>query len=341
MTQQEIKGSEGAFPAALGRIYGSPDAGALALHLGDTYGVRVDELTQMDRNVFRVDRHDGSRWVARVFPKQRHVERASGDADILRFLEDERFPAERCADSEPVSIFGDQAVLVTEFVDGEAATADTRTAQILGGLLGQLQTLPAKSGAVSRAAGALHHWSVTEGAPRADLAAAAAWLADVGERELVPVTGRGIYESLREEIDTADDCSDLPESLLHPDFMPKNVIVSSHSELVLIDWTGSGRGPRVTSLAVLLFSVGLGNQGINEKAVEAAVAGYRKHLTVEPDELARLGAAISIRLLVFAAFQYCLAITTGVSPSGAEGWWHDKELIEGLAATARRAFARD
>ena len=335
------KQSEGAFTAALGRIYGSPDAEALALHLGETYGVRVDPLTQMDRNVFRVDRHDGSRWVARVFPKQRHVQRTIGDADVLRFLEDERFPAERCADSEPVSTFGDQSVLVTEFVDGKAATSNTRTAQALGGLLGQLQTLPAKSGAVSRAAGALHHWSVTDGAPRADLAAAAAWLVDVDERELVPVTARGVYESLREEIDTADDCSDLPGSLLHPDFMPKNAIVSPRGELVMIDWTGSGKGPRVTSLSVLLFAVGLGNQGVNETAVEAAVAGYRTQLTLEADELARLGAAMQIRALVFATFQYCLAVTSGASPSGTEWWWLDKELIEGVAATARRAFARD
>jgi len=38
-------------------------------HLIDRYKIRVDGLTGLDQDVFRVSRPDGPDWVARVFPR--------------------------------------------------------------------------------------------------------------------------------------------------------------------------------------------------------------------------------------------------------------------------------
>jgi hypothetical protein len=86
-------------------------------HLEDRYGIEVNAVTPLDRGVFRVDRRDGSRWVARVFPDERPLAGVQGDAAILQALERAGFPSERCADPEPVSEFLGQGVLVTGFLE--------------------------------------------------------------------------------------------------------------------------------------------------------------------------------------------------------------------------------
>ncbi len=77
-------------------------ADALANHLERVYGVPIDATRRLDLDVFRVDRKDGSSWVARVFPASRPPEGAEEDAAILQALEERGFPAERCADPDVV-----------------------------------------------------------------------------------------------------------------------------------------------------------------------------------------------------------------------------------------------
>ena len=89
----------------------------LAAHLEGTYGVGLSGICALDSGVFRVDRRDGPSWVARVFPAGRALEGVEGDAAILRALERAGFPAERCAHPNPTSIFEEQGVLVSEFIE--------------------------------------------------------------------------------------------------------------------------------------------------------------------------------------------------------------------------------
>jgi len=49
------------------------------------------------------------------------------------------------------------------------------------------------------------------------------------------------------ELATLDDCRDLPQALIHPDFVLANVIASPDRGMVLVDWAGVGRGPRLGS----------------------------------------------------------------------------------------------
>ena len=314
------------------------DARRLQAYLGQRYGVRVVDLTRLDRGVFRADLADGRRWIVRVFAASRPVEQVEGDAAILRFLADHNFPAERCADERPVAVAGTWTILVTEYIEGAVAGErglTARTAHALGDLLGRLVALPAEDGPAARAAGALHHYVPQGGGPRDELMAASSWLAAVEDR--TPNELRGQYEALRERLTAAEDCHDLPTALIHPDPVPKNVLVTARNELVFIDWTGAGRGPRVASLAVLVYATALRRGGWSPSHVDAVAAGYSAHVRLEAAELDRLGAVMRLRPLVFACWRYHHALLAGRAPGGDEWWWPDDALTDAVTARARDA----
>lgn len=312
------------------------DGTRLRDHLATAYGIEVTGLAALDSGVFRVDRAGGPAWVARVFAADRPAARAEGDAAVLGFLEEAGFPAERCAHPSPVTALDGRAVLVTTFVTGSTARSDDATRRALGDLLGRLHALPVPStGPVARQAGSLHHHPGHEGGPDEDLASAAEYLASVDAR--VPAGGRAAFEALRDQVAAADPCTDLPAAVIHPDPVVANVIATPAGP-TLVDWTGAGRGPRVASLVVLLQSVAVGPAGLDPGAVDPVVGAYRGHVAPEPDELARLGAALRLRGLWLACWMYALAVSSGRVPTGHEWWWPDGEGAEAVADQARAAF---
>jgi hypothetical protein len=66
----------------------------LRAHVEERNGVRVASLHRLDRGVFSCDVQDGQRWIVRGFAAERSLEQVKGDADILRHLETQGFPAE-------------------------------------------------------------------------------------------------------------------------------------------------------------------------------------------------------------------------------------------------------
>ena len=258
----------------------------------------------MDLGVYRVDRADGPAWVARVFPAERAESAAAGDAEILRFLEQHDFASERVAAPEPISVMLGQPVLVTEYVppvprhERAATIREHGGLRRLGEMLGQLHALPASGGALARPGGAWHH--LTDGLPRDEIAAAQALLADCQDR--VTLADREHYETLRRELADADGGAGLPQALIHPDFVLANVIASAERGPVLVDWTGAGQGPRAWSLAFLLLAEG----ARNPPRADLVVAGYRRHLSLEPEERRRLPAMMPVRPAVLAAWSFCL-----------------------------------
>jgi hypothetical protein len=89
----------------------------LQSHLESAHAIGVTAVMRLDAGVFLVRRSDGPDWVARRFPAVRSLEAARGDADVLRFLAAQEFPAERLAVPEPLSALDGQGVLVTEDVE--------------------------------------------------------------------------------------------------------------------------------------------------------------------------------------------------------------------------------
>ena len=296
------------------------------VHLQERYGIEVVAVDELDLGVFRVDRPDGRSWVARVFPAARELADVEAQAELLRALEDSGYPAERCANQEPVSAWDGQTVLVTEFVPAAAPLRLGRMAAMLGGMLGALHT---RAGTRVRAGGAWHHLSFT-GGPREEIAAAAELLDDVAGD--VPVRQLATFDRLREAVERTDDCSDLPHAFVHPDFAHPNAIPTPDERLVIVDWTGAGRGPRLWSLGFLLWAVGR-HPGL----LELAAARYRKRISLEPEELARLEGAIAGRPLMLDCWSFChgrLSLTQTVERMDGSG-----QLARTIADQARRALA--
>jgi hypothetical protein len=75
----------------------------VSAHLKRTYGGKVSAAAALDANVYGIDWADGRRWIARRALPARAIAATQGDAEILRFLEVEGFPAERCVQLEAVS----------------------------------------------------------------------------------------------------------------------------------------------------------------------------------------------------------------------------------------------
>jgi aminoglycoside phosphotransferase (APT) family kinase protein len=304
-----------------------PRVDGLGTYLEDRYGVEVAEVVPLDLGVFRVDRRDGSRWVARVFAAGRPLVGVEEDAAILRGLERAGFPAERCAHPEPVSEFLGQGVLVTGFLEDHGPLRPGRPAALLGYLLGRLHRNPA---AGLPPGGGWHHLSFA-GGPREEIAAAGELLDDhlpqVGVREL------SLFDRLRDEVEQTDDCHDLPHAFVHPDFVPANAISTAEEKLAIVDWTGAGRGPRLWSLGFLLWAAG----ARNIKLVDLVVSRYRRSIELEPAELDRLDGAIRGRPVMLEAWSVCAGrreLADAVERVDRAG-----ELAREIAAAARRAFA--
>jgi Ser/Thr protein kinase RdoA (MazF antagonist) len=309
----------------------------LPAHLEATYGVQVSGLSELDRGVFRVDRGDGPSWVARLFPAARPVERVCEDGAILAALEELELPAERCAANQPVSVLEGQGLLVTEHVpsvprgERRAAIIQAGGLRAVGDLLGRLSSLAHARAPFARAGGSWHH--LADGPPAAEIEAAAAMLGDVGR--LVPAGQRALYDELFEELRTVDGGDGLPESFIHADLVLANIIASQEGGLVVVDWAGAGQGPRVWALAFLLWSVGFGG---DPRRVQRVVAGYRRHVRLEADELSRLGEIIRARPVIFDAWMFCLGRKT--LEDAVRDARESRQRSREIADWARVAFAR-
>jgi Ser/Thr protein kinase RdoA (MazF antagonist) len=186
-------------------------------------------------------------------------------------------------------------VLVTELVDGDRAAGRGRTFGVLGALLGALHARTVEARTPMRRGGAWHHIA-PEGGPREEVEAVVALLDALRGR--VTSGEAGQLGALREAVRAIDDCEDLPAALLHPDFVPANAISRADGGLVMVDWTGTGRGPRLWSLGFLLWAAGARDL----RLVDAVVTQYRRRVRPEPGELARLASAIGARPLIFACW---------------------------------------
>jgi Ser/Thr protein kinase RdoA (MazF antagonist) len=298
-------------------------------HLEAQYSIGVNEVSRLDAGVFRVGLVGQPAWVARVFGPGRTLADAEGDARILRRLEQAGFPAERCAGAEPVSEFGGRAVLVTEYVSGQPAPGNGRTYAILGALLGRLHARP---GTGARPGGAWHHL-VPRGGPTEEVAAAVALLDSASGR--VPAGQSVALDTLREQVWDTDTCDDLPQAFVHPDFVPPNAITTDDGRTVIVDWAGSGRGPRLWSLGFLLWAAGARQLGL----VDAVVSRYRRHTQLEPGELDRLAGAIRARPLMIDAWSVGHGRKQPAEAAAALG--SRDRLSEVIAARAWAAFSQE
>jgi len=323
------------------RMHHEPVPEQLFAHLRDRYGIDPVAATKLSVHktyVFRIDRNDGSPWVARAFPPARPRAGVEGDAAILRFLERQDYPAERLPVDDAVSDFDGSAVLVTRFVDGVQLPDGAAKFTMMGELLGRLHALPYDDSA-GRPGGASGEDPSREGTPRQDLLAALSFLDAVDTR--VPAAERDRFEQLRDQVRSADDGHGLPEGLLHGNLLhaPDHAVLSEQGP-VAINWKASGRGPRLADFAYLIWGTGSWHpRRPNQEWIDAAVNAYRRHVEPTDDELDRLEAVMYIRPLYLACFGYRRAVTNG-SVFNEWGFIEPPEYFSSTAAAVRAAFRR-
>src|ERR1700691_3294221 len=127
------------------RMHHEPVPERLLAHLRDRYGIDPVAATKLSVHktyVFRIDRNDGTPWVARAFPPARPRAGVEGDAAILRFLERHDYPAKRLAVDDAVSDFDGSAVLLSRFVEGFQLLGGAARFAWMAELLGRLPALP-------------------------------------------------------------------------------------------------------------------------------------------------------------------------------------------------------
>ena len=323
------------------RMNHEPVAERLLAHLRDRYDIDAVAATKLSAHksyVFRIDRKDGEPWVARTFPPARPRAGVEGDAAILRFLERQDYPAERLAVDGAVSDFDGSAVLVTRFLEGPGLPDGVEKFAMMGELLGRLHALPYDDSA-SRPGGASGENPSREGAPHQDLLAALAFL-DAVDLKVAPAE-RERFERLRNGVRSADAGDGLPEALLHGNLLhaPDHAVLTEQGP-VAINWKASGRGPRLTDLAYLIWGTGSWNpRQPNQERIDAAVNAYRRHVEPTDEELERLEAVMYTRTLYLACFGYQRAVNDSVKFAE---WWliHPPEYFSETASATRAAFRR-
>ncbi|MCP9274079.1 phosphotransferase enzyme family protein [Mycolicibacterium arenosum] len=338
-TGQRYTASLGELEGMGSRMEHQPEGDRLLVHLRDRFGIDATTATKLSVHktyVFRIDRNDGSPWIARAFPPARPRTRVEGDAAILRFLERHGYPAERLA--ADVSDLDGSAVLVTRFVDGGPLPDGAAKFAMMGDLLGRLHALPADH-SVSRPGGASGEDPRHEGAPRQDLLAALALLDAVDTK--VPAAERQQFERLRGQVRSADDGAGLPEALLHGNLLhaPEHAVLSAEGP-VAINWKAAGRGPRLADFAYLIWGTGAWSpRRPDEQCIDAAVSAYRRHIEPTDEELDRLADVMYIRTLYLVCFGYRRAINDGVT-FDEWGFIEPPDYYTSTAAATRAAFQK-
>jgi Ser/Thr protein kinase RdoA (MazF antagonist) len=146
---------------------------------------------------------------------------------------------------------------------------------------------------------------------------------------VIPDRERAACEAFLAEIRALDTADGLPEALTHPDFVLANVVATGDA-MVVVDWAGAGRGPRVWSLAFLLYAEGAKDL----RRINVVLAGYRRHVELTEQELGRLAAVARARPLVLSAW----SVSTGrMTPT--EAMAHVEEVTTLAQAVADRARA--
>jgi len=172
---------------------------------------------------------------------------------------------------------------------------------------------------------------VALGAPSDELKAAAEWLEQAEAQ--APARDLTHFSALAEALAAADACEGLPQAFVHADFVLGNVVAGTDGEMVLVDWAGSGLGPRLWSLAFLLWAEG----SKDLRRVDLALAGYARQLRLEPEELERLEGAVLARPLVFDIWR--LRNRGLVAADAVRNAEDARERARAIAARARAAIA--
>jgi hypothetical protein len=252
------------------------DAATVVHAVAESLGRPLSLDSVLDVDVYRLRPADGGPdLVARAFGTGVEAATVHAAARVLTALAGTPFPAERCAGDSPVLPLGDGLhLLVTEYVE---PTPAPRPGFLLAWCAGLLARLATRSAADLPSGGGWHRLGATPS----------------DEIDEALRLGGQIGPSAGELVDTlaaADDGTGLPEALIHADLTPPNAVPRGDQPPVIIDWIGTGRGPRVWPLAFLLFTAG-------PRGARRGLDRYARSISLSEEELRRLPGMLIARPL--------------------------------------------
>ena len=143
------------------------------------------------------------------------------------------------------------------------------------------------------------------------------------------VSGYTVLEEALEAV--AATTTGLPEAFVHPDFVPVNAIGDTDDLPTIVDWTNAGRGPRIWSLAFVLWAAGARDL----RLVDAFVSRYQRHVTLTEAELASLPVVIGAPLTMSS---WTLAVGRGTVSRAVQDAHAVARQAQEIAIRAGRAF---
>jgi Ser/Thr protein kinase RdoA (MazF antagonist) len=278
--------------------------------------LQLTRLAHGTKDVFRVRRTSAPDWMLRIYPVTDPApvhDRVSALAQLLVFLEQQHYPAERLVRTVTGALTTRSAarhILVTTYLGSpqqawqpastggsdpnhiQAATAkhDPQLLFSIGALLGRLHALDTTGSDAKLIR-----------APGLQAAAELAWASSQLAQLQARVPGH-LQEELAclntriQQIRSFDACA---QTIIHGDGHLGNVVITPTNDYAFIDWEAAGRGAAVTDLGQLLnASVEPSDTTLHMTGIQAIIDGYWAHRMVSPIERDLLADALRFRILV-------------------------------------------
>ncbi len=291
--------------------------------------------------IYRIEQSDTQSRIVRLAPASEHTALYEL-ANVLTFLEEQGYPAERIVQTTEGTACGTAAgwhFLMTTFLTGKPLESTLSALFLLGAALGRLHALK-PAGSLSLPTAAM--------LPAPELAFAHAQLSAVAS--LVPTQYLPHYEMLETALAAGDHCTDLPAVLIHNDCHPANALLTAPDQVTLFDWEGAGLGPAILDVGFLLAncdgaapwaSLPLSYDYHPDRArLNAAVDGYCQYHGLTSHDLNHLPAVIRFRSLVFGACSFASSIAQHGAPGPLQWWWARYSAAEEIADIVSKRFVQ-
>ena len=287
---------------------------------------QIAEYTFEDRGIYRIDFSDGRSYVLRAF-RYDVKEILQSQAALYACLEQQAYPAPRILhtiNGGAIALHEDWMALMVSYVEGSLADFSPEHLTLLGAQLGELHALSEhildRPGSSAFPTSRLHPRELQ----KHELAS--------HEVAHLPEVLRTLYKASIETIDTLQQATQLPITLLHGDCWPHNAVVTEDGQLTLIDWDCAGLGTAILDVGYLLLTCHLGRPQLpkmhaDPARIEAVMRGYCQQRRLTVNELVVLREAVH-----FETARRVLA--NGMFADRADNWQEDVRIQKELARFA-------
>jgi Ser/Thr protein kinase RdoA (MazF antagonist) len=222
---------------------------------------------------------------------------------------------------------------VTRFVEGTTIDWESAPWQQIGELLGRLHA-------------SFHQSPLLEALPIAERSLEQELQLSLADLESVaaalPPQFAATYAELLRAIQTTQRWNHLPQTLIHNDYHPGNILRAPDGALTAIDWDGAGTSPPILDLGFVLSSSHPRHaQRPDPARINALVDGYCQQHHLTHAELGGLFDAVRFRPIAFLTSELPLMVADPGWHHPDYRWWQARyEASVEIAALACACFER-